>query len=135
MPTLAHELHDLVLQMDRSAQERLAPWGLSYRRYVALVIVGEHPGLSGRDLAGGLQVSDAAVSKIVAGLAQEGLLLARPVPGGHRRALTLTPAGRDVLGAATAALGDSFDALVRGCGIDPAALAADIRRIRDALTT
>lgn len=132
MATLAHELHDLVLQMDRSAEERLRPFGLGYRRYVALVVIGEHPGLAGRDLAGALQVTEAAVSKMVSALVADGLVVAHQ-QAGRRRALVLTDAGRRVLEAATAALGDSFDRCVRECGIDPVELARDIRRIRDAL--
>lgn len=38
MGTLAHELHDLVLQMDRSAEERLRPFGIGYRVVVTVVV-------------------------------------------------------------------------------------------------
>ena len=36
---LAFELHDLVLTLDRTAERLLTPHGLSYNRYVALVVI------------------------------------------------------------------------------------------------
>ena len=62
---LAFELHDLVLTLDRTAERLLTPHGLSYNRYVALVVIAEHPGVTGRLLSNALRVSEAAASGIV----------------------------------------------------------------------
>lgn len=129
---LAYELHDLVRTLDLAAERILRPDGLSYRRYVALVIIGEHPGVSGRDLAGALGVSDAAVSAIVRRLLGDGLVRDLTVAGaGNIRRLALTDGGAELRDRCSALLGSSFDENVRRVGIDPHELAATIRAIHD----
>lgn len=130
MSTLAHDLHLLVRALDRSAEVRLAPFGISYARYLALVIVSDHPGLTQRDLATALGQSEPTASRTAAALAEAGWLAAVRTPGtGNRRVLALTDSGRDLLERASTALGSAFDGVVEGVGHDPEALAADIRRL------
>ena len=134
MSNLAQELHELVLVLDRQAEKRLAPSGLSYRRYVALFIVDEHPGLGGRDLAGALSITEGAVSAIVNRLLADGLVTdCAPAGYGRRRRLVITDRGAQVLADATARLGTSLDDLVRGLGTDPEALETTLRAIRTVL--
>lgn len=129
---LAYELHDLVFTLDRDAETLLKPYGLTYRRYVALVIIGEHPGLTGRDLAGGLSVTEAATSGIVKKLLTQGLIRnLADVGSGHVRRLDVTDTGRDLQETCARLLGSSFDDNVRRLGIDPADLAATVRAIHD----
>lgn len=132
----AYELHDLVLTLDRHAEALLRPEGLSYRRYVALVIVGEHPGLTGRDLAGGLGITEAAVSGLVRRLLADGLIhdLA-PAGSGHVRRLAITDTGADLRDRGSTVLGSTLDDAVRRLGFEPAELAATIRTIHDAVRT
>ncbi|OYO23096.1 MarR family transcriptional regulator [Enemella dayhoffiae] len=131
---LATELHDLVLTMDRQAAEVLRPLGVNLRQHVALTIIGEHPGLTGRQLAGGLRVTGAAASGIVRGLVTDGLAEADAAPGsGNRQSLRLTPAGTELLGRTTGALGSSFDEVVRRSGHDPDRLAAALHDIHQQL--
>ena len=134
MPSLAHELHLLVALMDRRADALLQRSGceLSYARFLVLLHVSDGDGMTQRDLSTRLGTSEAAVSRMVAGLARDGLVdVARGA--GNRRSLSLTPHGGQALTAAGKALGDGFDRLVRGTGTDPAELAASVRTVVTAL--
>lgn len=127
---LAYELHDLVLTLDRQADRMLAEHSLTYNRYVALVIVSEHPGLTGRQLATALRISEPSTSAIIKRLISEGLIVdVAPTGAGHVRRLDLTPAGRALKEAATASLGGSLDQSAAAVGIDPNQLAGTIRAL------
>ena len=134
MPSLAHELHVVVALMDRRADALLARSGcaLSYARFMVLLHVSEADGPTQRDLAARLGTSEPAVSRMVAGLARDGLLEVGRAAGNRRR-LSLTPSGGAALAQAGEVLGDGFDRVVRSTGTDPAALAASVRRIATAL--
>lgn len=130
MSTLAHDLHLLVRSLDRAAESRLTPFGISYPRYLALVVIDSHPGMTQRDLAGALGQTEATASRTCAGLASDGWLeVARPPGGGNRRVLSLTDDGADLLARASEALGDAFDDVVRSIGRNPDRLAGDVRRL------
>lgn len=130
MSTLAHDLHVLVRTLDRAAETRLTPFGISYARYLAMVIVADHDGLTQRDLATALGQSEPTASRTVSALADAGWIEAVRTPGtGNRRGLSLTDTGRDLLDRASGALGSAFDGVVRDVGHDPEALATDIRRM------
>lgn len=131
---LAYELHDLVLTMDRRTAAMLAPLGLTLRQHIALTIVAEHPGLRGRDLAGGLGITGAGATGVVKALVAAGLVEDTARPGqGNRQALRLTGAGRERLERSTAALSGSFDDTVRRAGHDPVHLARALRDITELL--
>lgn len=134
MPSLAHELHVLVALMDRAADGILArhDTGLSYRRFLVLVRVDGLDAPTQRELAASLGSSEAATSRMVAGLARDGLLDVRRATG-NRRELRLTALGARRLAAAGAVLGDGFDGLVRSLGLDPADLTTTVRRLAAAL--
>lgn len=130
MSSLAYDLHILVRALDRSAEVRLAPFDLSYARYLALVIVGDHDGLTQRELAAALGQSEPTASRTVTALADVGWLEAVRTPGaGNRRTLTLTVSGRDLLDRASASLGSDFDDVVRAVGQDPDVIADQVRRL------
>lgn len=130
MSNLSHLLHELVMTMDAQGERRLAPFGLSMRRFVTLTIVGEHPGVVARQLADAVGVTEAGMSGIVRDLADAGLVRAAGVPGGGRaKPVTLTPAGERRLVEATAALGGSFDDVVRAAGEDPDDLSTCLARV------
>jgi DNA-binding MarR family transcriptional regulator len=134
MPTLAHDLHLLVALMDRRAETLLAEaaTGLTYRRFLTLVHVSELDGPTQRDLAARLGSTEPAVSRMVAGLARDGLLEVRPA-GGNRRELRLTPAGGRRLAHAGEVLGDRFAVLVRRHGLDPDGLHTTVQTLIAAL--
>lgn len=134
MSTIGYDLHTLVRHLDRHADRLLQEHGLTYRRYVTLLVIGELGDATQRGVAEQLDVSDAAVSRMVPVLAETGLVTVVADAGrGHRKRITLTSAGRQQLDAATATLGTALDELTRSLGIDPDALAADLRTIRSAL--
>lgn len=131
---LSLELHDLVLTMDRQAGAILAPLGVTLRQHIALTIIGQHPGLTGRDLATGLRVSPPATTGIVRSLLSAGWVLDTTDPGsGNRQALRLSEPGAALLARTTAALGSEFDDLVRASGHDPDQLARALYDIHQRL--
>lgn len=134
MHSLAHELHLLVALMDRKADALLLRSGctVTYARFLVLLHVSEEHGMTQRDLAGRLGTSEPAVSRMVAGLARDGLLEVGRATG-NRRSLALTASGGSALAEAGDVLGDGFDRRVRSTGTDPAALAASVRLITTAL--
>ncbi|MBS1697244.1 MAG: MarR family transcriptional regulator [Actinobacteria bacterium] len=130
MATLSHLLHELVMTMDAQGERKLAPLGLSMRRFVTLTIVGEHPGVVARRLADAVGVTEAGMSGIVRELADAGLVRAESVPGaGRAKPIVLTADGALRLAAATQALGRSFDDVVRAAGEDPDDLSARLARV------
>ncbi len=134
MPSLAHDLHLLVALMDRRADALLqsSACELSYARFLVLLHVSDGDGMTQRDLSDRRGTSEAAVSRMVAGLARDGYVdVARG--RGNRRSLSLTRHGGTSLQAAAEVLGDGFDRVVRGTGTDPAALAVTVRTIVTAL--
>ncbi len=134
MRDLAYELNDLVLTLNKSAERRLAPLGLTFRRFLALTIIGEHPGLTGRDLSGAIGITEAAGSGLVRSLMADHLVIDVAATGsGNRRRLQLSDDGEDLLHRSGEALGESFDAFVAGLDIDPGALAETVHTITTAL--
>ena len=133
---LAYELHDLVLTLDRWAEQRLRPHGLTYNRYAALVIVAEHPGITGRQLAGPLRVSEPGVSGILRDLLEAGLIEnTAPAGAGHVRHLRITARGAGLLKRCSRELGSSLDDNARAIGLDPQELARTIRALHDEVRT
>ena len=109
---------------------------MSYNRYVALVVIAEHPGVTGRLLSNALRVSEAAASGIVRSLLAAGLIDdVAPGGAGHVRHLQITPAGSALVEQCSQLLGSSLDAHARAIGIDPQSLAHTIRALHDELRT
>ena len=130
MRSLVYELHVLVRALDRDAEVRLAPFGISYTRYLALLVIDGLEGMTQRDLAAVLGQTEPTAGRTASALADAGWLEVTRTPGGgNRRALSLTTAGRELLEAAGERLSSDFDDVVRGIGRDPDTLARDIRRI------
>ncbi|MCQ9386780.1 MarR family winged helix-turn-helix transcriptional regulator [Brevibacterium moorei] len=130
MPDLAYVLHDLVMTMDEQAGAKLRPFDLTMRKYVALTIIAEHPGVASKQVAASLRVTEAAMSGLVRSLGAAGLVVDAKVEGaGRAKALRLTARGTDVQERATAVLGRSFDDVVRAAGQDPQDLADRLQRI------
>src|SRR5690606_27175379 len=120
---LAFELHDLVRTLDAWADRALRGVGLSYHRYVVLLILSEHPDLTGRQLAGAVGVSEPAMSGQTRALLADGLVTNTATAGaGNVRRWRLTAAGTSRLAECSDLLGDSLDRNARAIGIDPASL-------------
>lgn len=133
---LAHELHDLVRTLDKWAEKILRPEGLTYNQYVALVILSQHPGITGRLLAKSLGVTEAAGSGIVKVLLTKDFVTNHAAIGsGNRRELHITPAGQEKTDHCGHLLGHSLDDNARAIGLDPSGLAAIIRSLHDEVRT
>ena len=125
---LAHELHDLVRTLDREAERLLRGEGMTYHRFVALAIVAEHPGTTGRRLASAVGVSEPSMS-----LLDDGHVVDLSEGVGRARRLAATEAGRSTLGTCRRVLGDALDGAARSLGLDPQELARTVRALHDAV--
>ena len=134
--SLTFDLHALTARLDRAADRLLRTHlGLPYRRFLALVLVGEDAPTQ-RALAERLGVTEPSTSRMVGVLAEAGLLEVTPDPaGGNRRLLRLTPAGKDQVEACASLLEGRFAAVVEHSGVDYDRYTEDTRRLVRALDT
>jgi len=116
---LSFDLLALTARLDRSADRILrAELDVSFRRYLALLIVGELGTATQRALAERLGVSEPSVSRMTGVLAETGLLDAQADPGGgNRRRLCLTVPGRHLVEQGRDLLERRFVDLVTGSGV------------------
>lgn len=133
--TLSYDLHALTARLDRSADRILqAAHGLSYRRFLTLLTVGELGAATQRAVADRLGVSEPSASRMTGILVELGLLDSRPDPGGgNRRRLTLTEPGTQVVRQCRELLEQRFADLVRRSGVTYADYARDTGRLLGAL--
>ncbi|MFC5996652.1 MarR family winged helix-turn-helix transcriptional regulator [Pseudonocardia hispaniensis] len=132
---LTFDLHVLTARLDRAAEKILQPaFGLTYRRFLTLLLVGELGPLTQRALAEALGVSEPSVSRMTGALAGTGLLEAGPDPaGGNRRRLALTPSGKQVVAQCRDLLERRFADVVERSGVGYATYTRDTRRLIAAL--
>jgi DNA-binding MarR family transcriptional regulator len=132
--SLAFDLHALTARLDRAADRLLRTHlGLPYRRFLALVLVGEDSP-SQRALAERLGVTEPSTSRMVGVLSEAGLLQVTPDPaGGNRRRLALTTAGKETVEACAALLEGRLASLVEHSGVAYERYAEDTRRLLHAL--
>ncbi|WP_248966228.1 MarR family winged helix-turn-helix transcriptional regulator [Sphaerisporangium perillae] len=116
---LSLNLHVLTARLDRAADRILrAEHNVSYSRFVALTLVGELGASTQRTLAEYLGVTEPSVSRMTAVLAADGLLDVQPDPaGGHRRRLSLTDAGKQLVASVRQGFEDRLAALIAHSGV------------------
>jgi DNA-binding MarR family transcriptional regulator len=116
---LSFNLHVLTARLDRAADRILrAEHNVSYSRFLALTLVGELGASTQRALADSLGVTEPSVSRMTAVLAAEGLLDVQPDPaGGHRRQLSLTNKGKQLVASVQQGLEERLAALVAHSGV------------------
>jgi len=116
--TLSYDLHKLTARLDRAADGLLRrEAGVSYSRFLTLFAVRESGG-SQRDLARWLGLTEPSASRMVAVLADEGLLrVIKQAGAGNRRQLQLTADGAGLVQRCGRMLEGRFEALVRGSGV------------------
>ena len=133
---LSFDLHALTARLDRSADRILqAEFGLSYRRFRTLLIVGRLGVATQRAVAEELGVSEPSASRMTGVLVGTGLLDAHADPaGGNRKQLSLTVAGKDVVERCRALLEQRFTGLVLRSGVAYDEYARSTRLLLDALT-
>ncbi|ONI87014.1 hypothetical protein ALI144C_10275 [Actinosynnema sp. ALI-1.44] len=134
---LSFDLHALTARLDRSADRILqAEYGLSYRRFLTLLIVSRLGAPTQRAVSEELGVSEPSASRMTGVLAGMGLLDAQPDPaGGNRRRLSLTADGRQMVEQCRALLERRFHDLVKRSGVSYADYAHNTRLLLDALNT
>ncbi|KZB80170.1 MarR family winged helix-turn-helix transcriptional regulator [Amycolatopsis regifaucium] len=134
---LSFDLHALTARLDRSADRILqAEYGLSYRRFRTLLIVGKLGAATQRAVSEELGVSEPSASRMTGVLAGMGLLDAQPDPaGGNRRRLSLTVEGKRMVEQCREVLEHRFRDLVRRSGVSYADYARDTRLLLEALNT
>ncbi len=132
---LGLELHTLVSRLERAGDQILrTEHGLSYRRFMVLVMVGELGESTQRALADSLAVTEPSTSRMVAALAETGLLTVVTDPaGGNRRQIALTDAGRDLVEQAGSDLIQRLTGLVESSGVPFDTYLSYTRRLNAAL--
>jgi DNA-binding MarR family transcriptional regulator len=116
---LSFSLHVLTARLERMGDRILrAEFGVSYRRFLALTLVGQLGAATQRALADCLGVTEPSASRMTASLAADGLLDVQPDPGGgHRHRLSLTPSGKQLVASVQDGLEERFAALVAHSGV------------------
>lgn len=116
---LSFNLHVLTARLDRAADRILqANHGVSYRRFLALTLVGVLGASTQRALADSLGVTEPSVSRMVGALAADGLLDVQPNPaGGRARRLSLTREGQRLLASVQHEFEERLAELVRLSGV------------------
>lgn len=132
---LSFDLHALTARLDLSADRLLqAAFNVSYRRFLALLVVGDLGAATQRRLAEALAVSEPSVSRMTSVLVEAELLAAVPDPaGGNRRRLTLTPQGKEMVEQCRELLENRFADLVERSGVSYADYARNTRLLITAL--
>lgn len=133
---LSFDLHALTARLDRSADRILqTEFGLSYRRFRTLLIVGRLGAATQRAVAEGLGISEPSASRMTGVLVGTGLLDAHADPaGGNRNRLSLTIDGKDVVERCRARLEQRFADLVQRSGVPYDEYARSTRLLLDELT-
>jgi DNA-binding MarR family transcriptional regulator len=113
------ELHTLVSRLERAGDQILrTEYGLSYRRFMVLVMVGDLGASTQRALADNMAVTEPSMSRMVLALAETGLLSVSADPaGGNRRRIALTDAGRALVDRAGTDLIRRLTEFVSSCGV------------------
>src|ERR1700759_4241779 len=132
---LGLELHTLVSRLERAGDHILrSGYGLSYRRFMVLVMVGELGQSTQRALADSLAVTEPSMSRMIAALGETGLLTVVPDPaGGNRRQLAPTDPGRELVAKAGTDLIERLTQLAGESGVPFDTYLAHTRRLNAAL--
>ena len=135
MTALTYDLHKLTALLDRVADGLLREHeAVSYSRFLALFAVQETSG-SQRDVARWLGLTEPSTSRMVAVLAEEGLLRATKTTGaGNRRRLQLTEEGAAVVARCAALLESRFESLVQRSGVSYNAYQRQTKRLLEELS-
>jgi DNA-binding MarR family transcriptional regulator len=128
---LSFNLHVLTARLDRAADRILrADRNVSYNRFLALTLVGELGASTQRTLAEYLGVTEPSVSRMTAVLAADGLLDVQPDPaGGHRRRLSLTDEGKQLVASVQQGFEGRLAAIVEKSGVPYAEYAEHTARL------
>jgi DNA-binding MarR family transcriptional regulator len=132
---LSFDLHVLTARLDRAADRILrAECDVSYRRFLALTLIGRLGASTQRALADGLGVTEPSASRMAGVLAEAGLLEVEPDPaGGHRRRLELTHEGARLVATGQRVLEERLADLVAHSDVPYVEYARNTRRLLETL--
>jgi DNA-binding MarR family transcriptional regulator len=130
---LGVDLHVLTARLDRAADRILrAEHNISYSRFLTLTLVGTLGVSTQRALAECLGVTEPSVSRMTGVLAADGLLDVQPDPaGGHRRQLSLTDEGRQLVASVQTGFEERLAALAAHSGVPYDQYAEQTSRLRE----
>lgn len=102
---VGYVLKQAAVALRSAMDDALRSLHLTVSQYSCLEVLGQRPGLSNAELARGVFVSRQSMNVVLRGLEDRGLVT-RPATAPHGRELPteLTPAGRELLGSASAAV-------------------------------
>lgn len=122
----AYLLHALVARLDQAADAMLrAEHGIGYARFLVLLTVERLGAPTQRELASARGVSEPAMSRTVSALATDGHVHVVTTPGlGHRRSVTLSPAGERLVEQGSDLLESAFATLADHAGVEVDEVAA-----------
>lgn len=116
----AYALHAVVALLDRSADQILPSFELTYSRYLMLLTIERLGEATQRAVADALGITEPAVSRTIRALQAEGLVDAVAVPGaGNRRAVGLTAVGQSLVDRTASELEAAFAGLLTMAGLTP----------------
>jgi DNA-binding MarR family transcriptional regulator len=136
MNEVAIMLHRVVAALDRAGDRLLREeLGISHSRAVLLLVVDRDPGLSQSDLAEALGCTAPAVTSLLREVLRDGYVEVSVGAGNHHRKLvTLTPKGAEVVRAASELLDGRAKDLLRVARVDGEAFLAVLTQLADTLT-
>lgn len=132
---LCFALHSTTLALGRVYQKVLAPLGLTYTQYLAMLVLWERDRLSVGDLGEALLLDSGTLTPLLKRLEQAGRVRRARDPRDERRVLVeLTPSGL-ALRQEAAGIPAAIFAACNGSGVALDRFKADLEALRSALTT
>ena len=130
---LGVDLHVLTARLDRAADRILrAEHNISYSRFLTLTLVGTLGFSTQRALAECLGVTEPSVSRMTGVLAADGLLDVQPdQAGGHRRQLSLTDKGKQLMASVQTGFEERLAVLAAHSGVPYDQYAEQTSRLRE----
>ncbi len=131
--TSALAVHELVVALDRAADVLLADrYAISHPRFMVLRALRIGGTATQHALGGRLGITDAAVSRMLPGLADAGLLTVTDDPDhGRRRLVTLTDRGEQLARDCELALDAAFTGAATDAGVDVEAFVHSARALTE----
>ncbi len=135
--SLAYLLGKLMFEIDRAADQLLQTQvGISYKRFLFLIVLQQCGTVTQHELAVDLGYSDPAVSTMLVELAKDGHIQTTKSPEhGRKRLVTITPKGSEVAVKGRQLLDSHFDQLMVIADVDAQHYRELTERLHQALIT
>jgi DNA-binding MarR family transcriptional regulator len=132
----SYRLGRLMFELDRAADDLLhAQEGISYKRFIFLLVLQQCGTVTQHELAVALGYSDPAVSMMLVELAKDSYIQTiRSPEHGRKRLVSITSEGTEVVGRGRQLLDEHFDQLLALASVDGEQLREITERLYQALT-